>query len=660
MSDEQRDRGRVLSFVLVVAVCLAFANSFGGVFVFDDLLDIVANPNLRRLWPPDGELWAAPGCGLVGRPAVAFSLALNYAISELQTWSYHAFNLAIHAAATVCLFAAVRRLCELPRASTWMRERRDALAFATALLWGVHPLHVGAVTLVIQRCESLMGLCFLAGLVAAFARLKESGSARHTFLAAAFALIGAACKESIALLPLVVFVIDAVFASGSPRAAWRDHRGLYLALALSWPAVALSVSADGLHRASSLGMLDEVTWFAWITTQAAAIVEYLRLVVVQTPIVIDYGWPIPKTLGAWLPQAFVVLALLAAVAWAWRRAPRVAVLGSMFFVLLAPASSFVPIPFELYALHRMYLPLACVVGLAVAGLMQLCERLPDARRRATWIAVVLAAASWSTALTHRANAYFASAERLWRATLEHRPDNDRAWSNLGDALRVRGAREEARDAYRRARELHPSYPLWYNNPALLEVELGHLDAAIELWSKAVELLPALALERENLANALLLRGDAAAALTHFERLLADAPDSAGFLRGKARALARLHRAPEALVAFSRAHVLAPDDPLVFEGLVLLLATSDDPSVRDGRAALELVDGANEPQRSHRTASARLRGAALAELGRFDEAVAEVEKALAIVGPDGPADAIAQLERERELYRMRQPLRDAVP
>jgi tetratricopeptide (TPR) repeat protein len=263
-------------------------------------------------------------------------------------------------------------------------------------------------------------------------------------------------------------------------------------------------------------------------------------------------------------------------------------------------------------------------------------------------------------MTHKANANFASAERLWRTTLEHRPDNDRAWSNLGDALRDRGALEEARAAYRRSIELRPTFPLRYNNLALVEIELGRLDEAIALWSQAIELRPDLDLERENLANALLIRGDAAAAIEHFDRLVAADPTSVAYLRGRGRALSRLQRASEALDAFVRAYSLAPDDAAVFECLVLLRATSSDPAVRDGRVALELVDGASESQRSHRTATARLRGAALAELGRFEDAAREVERALAVVRPNGPPAAISQLEAERELYRSGRPLRDAVP
>lgn len=655
MTQARGGRARLWALALVAAVCVAFANSFAGVLLFDDVPDIVLNPALRQLWPPTADLWAVPGCGLTGRPVVAFSLALNFALSELDTWSYHATNLAIHAAATVCLFALVRALCGLPRAPEWLRGRCDLLAFGSALLWGVHPLQVSAVTLVIQRCESLMGLCFLAGLWAALERLRLGPSPRLTALAAACAALGAGSKESIAMLPVVVFALDWAFVSGSARAAWRAQRGLYLALALVFPLVALSVVFGGIHRVTAEGVVQQVTWWVWVKSQPPAIVEYLRLVVWPTPILIEYGWPIPRSLGDWLPQALLVLALLAASVWACLRAPRAGAIAACFFLLLAPASSLVPIPMELYALHRMYLPLACVTGLAVAALLR-----ATGERRALQVGVLLAAASACTWMTWRANASFESDERMWRTTLAHLPDNDRAWAHLGDALETRGRIDDARSAYQRAVDLNPGYPLWYNNLARFEAMLGRLDDAIAHWQRAVELLPQATLERDNLANALLLRGDAAGALVHFDLLVSAQPDSAAFQRGRGRALARLGRASEALEALQAAYAAAPGDPRGLECLVLLRATSGDDTVRDGAEALRLVDGASAEARRSKTATARLRGAALAELGRFQEALAEVERALDLIGPGGPPPLIEQLGRERELYRSGQPLRDAVP
>ena len=165
--------------ILVLATFAAYQNSFGGPFVFDDGPAIAENPSIRRLWPLSGVL--APGLdgGLTvsGRPLVNVSLAINYALGGDTVWGYHLFNLLIHVLAGLTLFGVVRRIFaetvgrghRTPPNSTGRRDQAippyrvdaDALAFFTALLWLLHPLQTESVTYVVQRAESLMGLCYL-------------------------------------------------------------------------------------------------------------------------------------------------------------------------------------------------------------------------------------------------------------------------------------------------------------------------------------------------------------------------------------------------------------------------------------------------------------------------------------------------------------------
>lgn len=95
---------------IAVAGAAAYANSFAGPFVFDDLGSIAQNPSIRRLWPPGGVLRPPLG-GLTvsGRPVLNLSLAFNYALSGNAVWSYHATNLVIHLLAGLCLYGLARR-----------------------------------------------------------------------------------------------------------------------------------------------------------------------------------------------------------------------------------------------------------------------------------------------------------------------------------------------------------------------------------------------------------------------------------------------------------------------------------------------------------------------------------------------------------------------
>ena len=96
-----------------------------------------------------------------GRPVVCLTLALNYAVSGLDPWSYHVANLAIHASAALVLFGIVRRTLQGPRLRDRFGTQANGLAVAVAVCWAVHPLQTESVTYIIQRVESLMGLFLL-------------------------------------------------------------------------------------------------------------------------------------------------------------------------------------------------------------------------------------------------------------------------------------------------------------------------------------------------------------------------------------------------------------------------------------------------------------------------------------------------------------------
>lgn len=65
-----------LPLLLVVSGVAAYLNSFAGVFLLDDKLRIVSNPQIRHLWPP----WSVMAGS--ARPILDLSFALNYSLGS--------------------------------------------------------------------------------------------------------------------------------------------------------------------------------------------------------------------------------------------------------------------------------------------------------------------------------------------------------------------------------------------------------------------------------------------------------------------------------------------------------------------------------------------------------------------------------------------------
>ena len=143
--------------LLVVVGVLIYLNSFNGQIVFDDVV-ITDDPSIRQLWPPWSAMFSP---NQVTRPLVGLSLAINYAMSGTDLWSYHLFNLAIHILAALTLFGVVRRTLLTEKLKDRFGKASTALALAVALIWMVHPLHTESVTYLIQRSEAMCGLFYL-------------------------------------------------------------------------------------------------------------------------------------------------------------------------------------------------------------------------------------------------------------------------------------------------------------------------------------------------------------------------------------------------------------------------------------------------------------------------------------------------------------------
>jgi tetratricopeptide (TPR) repeat protein len=351
------------ALLILLAGALAYSNSLSGPFVFDDDSAIVANPDIRSFSTALSPQLNSP---VAGRPAVALSFAVNFALDGLNVGTYHAANIAIHLACALLLFGIVRHTLMLPGLRERFGRAAPNLALAVGLLWAVHPLNTEAVSYLTQRTESLMALFFLMTLYGSLRAHISSESARWQALAILSCAAGMACKETMATAPLVVVMYDRIFLFDAVSRALRARWRLYTGLAISW-LVLLYLILPGPRRGSA-GFSTTVDSWTYLLNQTRMIVRYFRLVFWPRDLVLHYGSPVAVTFTAVLPYALTVagLLLLTAVALRWWAAA--GFLAAWVFVTLAPASSVIPIATEVGAERRMYLPLMGIIALVVCGL----------------------------------------------------------------------------------------------------------------------------------------------------------------------------------------------------------------------------------------------------------------------------------------------------
>src|SRR5262245_41511284 len=102
-------RERWLPPALILASGIAcYFNSLRIPFIWEDSGAIVNNRTIRALWPLPGPLAPPLETPMAGRPIPNLTLAVNYAWGGLAPAGYHGWNVAIHLACALLLYAIVR------------------------------------------------------------------------------------------------------------------------------------------------------------------------------------------------------------------------------------------------------------------------------------------------------------------------------------------------------------------------------------------------------------------------------------------------------------------------------------------------------------------------------------------------------------------------
>jgi len=615
-----------IAALLVVVTAVVYVNSLAAPFLFDDWLFIGEDGIIRQAWKWDS--WS-----YLNRAFATWTLQWNYELGRgFFPWQYRLTNVVIHIAAGLTLFGLVRRTLMLPalRADTITAARSQGesekagwIAAAVALLWLVHPLQTESVTYVVQRYESLMGLYFLLTLYCTVLG-AQADKPRDWYIATLVACcLGALSKEVIAVAPLVVLLYDRAFLSGSWRDAWRKRWPLYLGLLLP-AAFLLFVTRNffvGDGGGSAGFAMKDVSAWEYLRSQPAVILHYLRLSFWPDRLILDYGWPVAESTLAIYGLGAVILLLLGISVWATWRHPKLGFLGLAFFLILAPTSSIIPIK-DLAFEHRMYLPLAIVITLAVLAVEQILTRIKlpkDWRGHVSLVLLALVAGGLSLRTMLR-NRDYADSIAIWRQCIANNPSHPRPYRVLADAY-VKQDPNVAIAFYEEALAKNPKiYWLW--------IDLGNAQLKRKNTAEAVRAYEQAALLEPKLIEA----------HVNLSRLRMRSGDFAG-----------------AIAAAELAIVAKPGDAVALKQLAWLLATADDQAARDGNRALAILGKIPQDPKRIDIQYLEVLSAAHAEAGEYEQAVAAAERALA-EARRVKSRRVKEFAERVETYRAKQPFR----
>lgn len=282
---------------------------------------------------------------------------------------------------------------------------------------------------------------------------------------------------------------------------------------------------------------------------------------------------------------------------------------------------------------------------------------------------------------------YAEAEELYRRVLEIRPGTAGDHSNLGGALAGQGKVDEALEHYRKALELDDDDPYALNNLAMALAARGDPERAVEMLEKAVEVEPAYPEAHHNLGliragqkrhddaighyrdalvhnpsysrahtdlgTALAATGDVDGAIEHWRAALEIDSRELSALYNLSLALSRRGDHAEAIAWLRRGLEIAPDSSRLVSLLAWELATAPEAELRDGEEAVRLARRVYDAFPGQ-PGLGNVLAAALAEAGRYENAVAIGEKALEQARAAGQRALVLELAARIDAYRREQP------
>lgn len=622
-------RSLIVAAGLIVFVAgVSYSNSLHVPFVLDDLFNIRGNPHVRIDQIDWQQLWdAARRSPCYRRPLSNLTFALNFYAAGYDVWGYHLVNLGIHVACGFVVYLLALKtfgqLSTLGRKAGGLSSVQTSwMALTAALIFVSHPIQTQSVTYTVQRMACMATLFELTSLLLYInGRIAKNTKRRWYWWAGSLGcwLVGLGCKETPAILPLIVLLYEWYFFQDL-NGGWLKRCCIYVGLPIALLTLVLSIT----HGNNVLNWLDaayakrDFTMAERLLTQLRVVVYYLSQVAIPLPsrfclthdFAISHGLFDPLTTFL----SLLVLLALATCTGLLARRYRIVSFGIAWCLLHLVMESTV-IPLEMGFEHRMYLPMVGISLLIAWGLFALLtEGMPRT-------IVIILLMSLLTMATHTRNNVWQSRSRLWEDVVAKYPEDVRAHFNLGHELHRQGRIASASEQLRRALQIDPSYVEARNGLGVILQEQGKLDAAIEQYQQALQINQK-ALVLVSLANALREQGKVEASIEQYHRAIK----------------------------------LDPKSVLAMNNLAWIRATHRDATVRDGAKAVELAERACELTGYKLGAAMDTLAAAYAEAGRFDEAIDTASKAIDLATAAGEGTLIGGIRERLELYRKGIPFR----
>ena len=479
------------------------------------------------------------------QPLHIFSYAIEYHFYKLNPAGYHTTSVIMHLMVTFLVYRFILLLSE-----------NNTIALITALLFGIHPLHVESVAWAAERKDLLYAMFFLGSLICYIRYIKEQQKIKFIFFAFFLFVLSIMSKAMASSLPPVLILIDYFFG--------RKFNTRIVLEKIPFFAIALLFGFIAAHTVSTTGQvsLNVFSLFERILFANLNLLSYVAKLLV--PAQLSSFYPYPHRIDGHLPYycyiaPFVVIGLLILIIHSAKKT-KVILFGAGFFVAcIFLVLQLFPVGPTIISERYSYLP-SIGFFFVIAWLIQQAILKRPAAKIAMYTALGVYCLFLSATTYARCDVWKDSIT-LWSNVLEQFPNVGVALNNRGNIYgKEKGDLDRAMADFNRSIQFDPSYENAYVNRGIVYCLRGKFDLAIPDFNKALELKPDYFDARFNRGIAYTQTNEFEKAIADFDFLEKDNKEDARIFMCRGRAYSLSKRYDEALNNFNRAIELNPEYP----------------------------------------------------------------------------------------------------
>lgn len=509
-------------FLIILLVLIVYGNSLSNPFIWDDLILIVENSQIKHLLNVFKALTSSlasdqqpvPCSGNITiyyRPIQTLAYMVDYAVFRLKPWGYHLSNILLHTICTILVYALVM-----------LFAKDKTISLITSILFMVHPIHTEAVTYIAGRADTLAAIFFLLALIA-YIKYVSSPKLKYLLFFSLSYILSLISKEVTLALPFIIILYNFCFLSKDE--GFKFNKAAVACFIITAIYIVASFLLFGFQKTHLV--VYKSSFLFRIITAIKAFFLYLGLLIFPRDMHMERIAPIIKSVWdiSGILSVLAFLIVLALIVRMWQRSKLFFFATFWFLINFFPISG---IPFRLTAImaeHWMYIP-SIGYFLVLALFLRNLEKRRVLKRDKVVLITSILTLSYSL-LTMKQNTVWAKPIKFFERLIRYSPTSSKPYSNLGMLYQEKNDYLKAIQYYNKSLEIKPN-DLVRNQIGLIYIETDQLQKAEELFNEILENNPQYANAYTNLGNIYIKKGRHEEAIAFFKKAIEINPQNSKF------------------------------------------------------------------------------------------------------------------------------------